>query len=248
MLYIYYGTDIEKARGKVRATIEGMLAKNPDALSLRVTLENFEDFDLTELVQAQALFKNEYIVLLDNLLAEEVSQDVVTQFLKEIAESSNIFFLLEEKIDAKTLKKLEKVAKKVQYFELKAQSSKLKASFNTFSLADAFGEKNKKKLWTLYSKAKFAGVSDEEIHGVLFWMAKSMLLAVNASAAHSTSSGQASEAGMKPFVFNKAKRFASNRGREELVNLVNELVVLPHESRRKSLPLAISLEKFILSC
>ena len=241
MLYVYYGGDISSARAKLRATIENMLMKNPDALSLRITEENFAEHSLAELVQAQALFKNEYIVFLDSVLSSEYD---VLEFMDEIAESSNIFFILEEKIDAKILKKLENKAVKIQKFEVIKEvkeevRGKSGSSFNAFTLADALGEANRKKLWILYCKAKFSGVSDEEIHGVFFWMAKSMLLAINA--------GNAEDVGMKPFVFSKAKRFASNRSKQELTNLVNILAVLPHESRRNSIPLSISLEKFILS-
>ncbi len=239
MLYIYYGSNVQKARAKVRATTHRMLAKNPNALSLRITDENFADFDLAELVQAQALFKNEYIVFLDNLLVEDLAHASILKFLTEIAESSNIFFILEENIDAKILEKLENVAKNIQKFEITTKQQSKTHTFNIFSLADALGDGNKKKLWILFCKAKFAGVSSEEIHGVLFWVVKSMLLTFNIKSAE--------EAGMKPFVFSKANRFATKRTKQELATLIDELIKIPHESRRNNIPLNIGIERFILS-
>lgn len=250
MLYVYHGDPLE-ARAKVRVTIESLLKKNPDALSMRITEENFAEFSLLELVTAQALFKNEYIVLLDNLLVEEETKDRVLEFIKEIGKSANIFFLLEEKIDAKALKKLEKYANKIKRVvprdSLKRSAATGKGvswdTRSTFALADALGEGNKKKLWQLFWAAKYAGISDEEIQGVLFWIAKAMFLARRAP---STSSGQAAGTGLKPFVFSKAKRFADKKSEKQLHDILNTLVRLPHESRRSSTPLAISLEQFIL--
>lgn len=248
MLYVYCG-DNKEARAKVMATINSLLTKNPDALSLHITSENFKEFSLPELVVAQALFKNEYIVFLDNLLEEGEAKELVLEFIKEIGESTNIFFLLEEKVDTKTLKKLDKHAQKVQKFKMSktapqgvhsSRSFKYSEKFNTFALADALGEGNKKKLWQLFWAAKHSGVSDEEIQGVFFWMAKIMFLTSRAKGV--------AESGLRPFVFNKAKRFANKKSEKELLNTFNTLVKLPHKSRRTRTPLVIGLEQFILRC
>jgi len=238
MLYVYYGEDVNSARLKSSVTIDALRAKSPDALYIRVTEENYEEFDFSELVSAQALFKNEYIVLLDGLLQDELTQSEVLNFVKDFAESSNLFFILDSKIKSPTLKKLEKYAAKIQKFE-KIKSSVKKEVFNSFSLTDAFAEHNKKKLWTLFWEAKSHGVSDEEIHGLFFWIVKSMILATNASSAES--------AGLKPFVFNKSRTFARNFSNSDLKKLSKDLTALPHESRRRGLPLGVSLEKLILS-
>ncbi len=238
MLYVYYG-DVLDARKKVRVTIDNLLSKNSDVFFLRITDENCAEYSFAELTESQALFKNKYVVLLDNLLAATEMRDVLLDFLQEVAESENIFFILEEKIDTKTLKKLEKHAAKITDVAGSSAAGKaVEKRLNTFALADALGEGNRQKLWTLYCEAKLAGISDEEVQGVLFWSAKTMYLA--------RKSGSATFAGLKPFVFNKAKRFASKKTVKQLQSNLNCILQMPHEARRKGVPLPIMLEQFIL--
>jgi len=238
MLYVYYGEDVDTARKKVQATVASMLAKNPDALYFRVTSDTLDSYDFEELTQSQGLFKSEYIVVLDTLLSGKEKNEVVLENIKQIAESPHPFFLLDGKLLAPVRKKLEKHAEKVHEFEFK---NKPKAeSFNIFSLTDALGEKNVKKLWTLFREAKYSGASDEEIHGILFWMFKSLSLAAQSSTAE--------QAGMKSYPFNKAKGFLKNFGSVELLNTyVAQFALLPQHSRRRGVVLEIELERFILA-
>ena len=82
------------------------------------------------------------------------------------------------------------------------------------------------------------GASPEEIQGILFWMLKSMALA--------TKSKTAKEAGLKPFVFNKARTFAGNYTLLELETRIRTLSTLPQHARRENTPLEVRLERFIL--
>ena len=96
-----------------------------------------------------------------------------------------------------------------------------------------------KDAWVLLQKALDTGGVPEEIHGMLFWQVKSMILAV--------SSKTAGEAGLNPFVFRKSLSFAKNFTEEELKNLSARLVSIYHDARRGGDELAIALEKFVLS-
>jgi len=238
MLYAYYGEDVDAARKKVQATVGSMLAKNPEAMYFRITSDALHQYDFDELTGSQGLFKNEYIVVLDTLLDSKENEERVLSNLEKIAAASHPFFILDKKLLAPVRKKLEKHATQVQEFEL-AKKTKEEA-FNTFSLTDALGEKNVKKLWTLFREAKHHGVSDEEIHGILFWMFKSLSLASQSSTAE--------EAGMKPYPFNKAKGFLKNFSSLEKLNMyLAEFAMLPQKARRRSVLLEIELEQFILS-
>ena len=144
----------------------------------------------------------------------------------------------EEKLDKQTLSAFKKHTEKVQSFIL-PQKIQTTAAFNMFSLSDALGERDKKRLWVLYQKGKFNGVSPEEAHGILFWGVKSIHLAHGAQ--------NAEEAELNPFVFKKVARFASNYTTAELDRLSMSLIALYHSARRGMIPLDIALERFILS-
>lgn len=238
MLYVYYGDDAHTSRGKVRATIAKLLSKSPDALYFRITADDIALHDFEELTASQALFKSEYIVFLDMVFDAKDGEEIVLGNLEKIAQAPHPFFLLTSKLTAPLKKKLEKHAEKM--FEFKSAVKKVEPSFNTFSLTDALGERDIKKLWALFREAKQHNIADEEIHGILFWMLKSIVLAGNMSTPE--------EAGMKPYPFTKAKNSLKNFSSLEYVEkLLCTFALLPQNARRKNIPLEIELERFILS-
>jgi DNA polymerase III delta subunit len=235
MLYFIHGTDIKKVVEKAHGLVNAMLVKKPNASLFKISTDNWSEETLQELLVSQALFENKYIVELSRLIDREDVKESVVDSLKEIQESENIFIWLEEEVDSKTLSKIEKFAEKVQQFDAKKEFKKVE--FNIFSLADALGNRDKKKLWMLYQDAKkFFAV--EEIHGTLFWQAKSMLI--------STKTKSATESGLKPFVYTKSLKMAKNFSPEELLNLSSKLISISHDSRRGIHDFDIALEKFCL--
>lgn len=240
MLYVYYGDDIDMARKKVRATVSTMRARNPDALYFRITGDTLREYDVNELTGSQALFKSEYIVVFDRVLESKEGKEILLAHLETIASSIHPFFVLDTKLSARVRTMLEKHAATMQEFTVRGTAPRHEHVFNTFSLTDALAAHDTKKLWVLFREAKYHGVSDEEIHGVLFWMYKSMLLA-----AHSTSP---EEAGMKPYPYRKAKRGAQRAASSDTVReKLAELALLPQRARRRGVPLEVALERFILS-
>ena len=192
---------------------------------------------MDELAGSQGLFNNSYIVYCTNFFENKEAKEVFVDRLEEISASPNIFIVLEGDIDKKTLLAVTDWAEKVQSFD-KLRTGK-KPDFNIFSLTDAFGRRDKKNLWVLFQKAVASGAVPEEIHGILFWQLKSMLVA-----AHSTSSGQA---GVAPFVFTKAKSFLKNYTDEELKKLSSKFVTLYHDAHRGIHDFEIALERLILT-
>jgi len=67
----------------------------------------------------------------------------------------------------------------------------------------------------LYQKAKLNNVSDEEVHGILFWQIKNMLLSFDAK--------DAEAAGLNDFVFRKSLGFTKNYSYNELKKLLRDL-------------------------
>jgi len=237
MLYTYYGKDIDTARAKVQATVAKMLAKSPEALYFRITSDNLSEYDFDELTGSQSLFKSEYIVVLDTLFETKEGEVILLENLKKIQEAPHPFFLLENTLRSVTKKKIEKASDKMQEFE---GNKEINNTFNTFSLTDALGVRDVQKLWTLFREAKQNKISDEEIHGILFWALKSILFAIETKSAD--------EAGMKPYPYKKAKQFATHfSSTEKLKKQIAKFVLLPQEAHHANISLDIFLERFILS-
>jgi DNA polymerase III delta subunit len=240
MIYLIYGNKDEEIREKVRSIVATQVHKKPDALQFRVTRDNWKDTSLDELLGGQGLFVQKYIVVFDHLLrekGEDEREETLLKRLTDFAESEHFFIFVEGDLTKEILKKFEKKAEKIQ--ELSFAEKKLKEKFNIFSLADALGGRNKKSLWVLYQEAIMAGVVPEEIHPILFWQLRAMLA--------SSQSRSALEAGLSPYVYSKASRFADNFSNEELRNLSSKLVTLYHDTRRGLVEFDTEMEKFILA-
>lgn len=218
MIYFFHGTDTDKARMKVHELISSLRKKKPDAAFFSINSENFNLAQLQEYIGGQGLFSNKYIVFLDRLCEKkEVKADFINA-LKEISESENIFIILEGKIDKATSAKIEKKSEKVVAFDLK-EIEKKEEDLNVFELANALGRKDKKELWMLYRGYVDKGNAPEELHGILFWKAKTMLLAGG--------NGYWKQ--------------------EELLSFIDGLITVYHESRRGTHELETGLEAFLLN-
>ncbi len=237
MLYLIHGTDIETARAKARALFEALRQKKPDASAGTLSAEQVTFERLDELTQTQGLFENRQIIFMDRTLENKDMRDVVLERIDALAESPNIFIFSEGKLTKEVLKKFEKRAEKVQEYEAK-EASKAKQDGGFFALADALGSRDKKSLWVLFRDAMDKGAAPEEIHGILFWQAKSLALAERTR--------DAAEAGLNPFVYGKAKRHSSNFREGEVDSLVSRLVHLYHRAHRGQEDFEVSLEKLIL--
>ena len=239
MLYLFYGEDGDKSRAKVQKLTESLLKKKPDAELFRLEDDTLTAAALEQCTESQGLFAKKFIVVLDHTFSNSDSKDEVLGSIQAIAESPNIFILLEGKIDKRTLTKLEKHAEKSQVADETKKKGAKRDAFNVFTLTDALGRRDRNKLWALYQTALGEGKVPEELHGLLFWQVKSMLLA----ASHRT----AAAAGLKPFVYTKAKRFTENYSGKELQALSNGMVRTYHEARRGEYDLATGLERLILA-
>ena len=237
MIYIIYGSDQKKASAAFSKLIDRLVERKPDASLVRVQNETFSNEELDELVGGQGLFEQKCIVAARGLLSNKDLRDVLVKRMKEIAASENIFIFLEEVLDAKSKKAFEKHAEKIQHTE--AKEIRTKDRYNIFSLGEVLGQRDRTHLWTKIQEARLAGITSEEVHRILLWQTKSMLLACCTK--------DALEAEMKPFPYNKAKSLAKNFSENELRKLSWELVALFHIVRRGELDFDIALERFVLS-
>lgn len=235
MLYLFYGTDETKTRAKVQDTVAALLKREPNASHVHFNEETFTQELLLEHLGGQGLFAGRVLVVLDHILGDKDKKEEFLEQLKDIKTSENIFILLEGKLDKKTANRLENQSEKTQEFSLKPTTSNLKPSFSIFKLTDALGNRSRKKAWVEYQRALRSGSRPEEIHGMLFWQTKSMLLVA-----------QKATSGLKPFVVSKSKSFLNNWTEDELKKLSSNLVSIYHNSRRGGPELEIAIEQLVL--
>lgn len=232
MLYIFYGSNRKVIHDKAMSLVTQLRERKPDATYTSLPAEDGVVEKITEFADNQGLFKNKNLVFCSGL--SSVAKNF-TSLSKILTESPNVFVLAEEKLDAKTITALKKIGAKIS--EHNKEDSKI--PFKIFTLGDAFGRRNKKELWALFLKAIEEGISAEEIHGVLFWQLKSMVVARGAETPE--------KAGLHPFVFKKSLSFAKNFTESELKSLSSKMVKFYHDARRGGTELELAIEKFILS-
>lgn len=218
MIYFYHGTDTEKARIKAYELVDSLRKKKPDASFFKIDTEHFDISILEEYIGGQGLFVSKNIVLLDRLCEKKEVKEQFLDKLKEIKESENIFIILEGKIDKATATKIEKKSEKFINFDTTLKIEK-KDELNIFEIANALARKNKKEIWVLYRQLIDSGKVPEEIHGVLFWKAKTMLLAGG----------------------------TYNWKKEELLDFLDKLITVYHEARRGNGELESGVEGIVLS-
>ncbi len=236
MMYLLYGSDEKASREKLGTLIGSLREKRPDAEYLRITEEEYTLSSVLEYTMRQGLFEKKSIVLLDRILQNKEARESITHSLQEIAHSENVFIFFEGTLDLKTVADMKKFAVKVQEFG--KTLGRTYAPQSIFSLADAFGRKDKKTTWVLYTQAIAHGVAAEEIHAVLLWQIKSMILA-------SVSTG-AESAGLSPFVFTKSKAYARKYERKDLRELFRRFLIVYHDARRGLADVETMLELEIL--
>ncbi len=245
MIYFYYGTDIDSAKKKANITIDSLLLKKPNATLIKISEEDVSAERIGELASGQALFASKYIVFFYKTFENKENKEIILKNIKEIGTSENIFIFAEGKMDKAGLAKVEKIAEKIQEFvksekplNKKQKLAAIGEKVDFFEFTDALGRRDKKGLWVLYQDALAEQVPAEEVHGMFFWQAKSMLLGklyMNAN-----------EAGMKSYPFQKACEYAKNYKDGEIENILEKLVTMYHEAHRGNMDFFVALEKFIL--
>ncbi len=237
MIYLLYGTDSQKSRNKLHDLVTSLVKKKPDASHIRLNDETFSDASLEENISGVGLFSQKTIVEMDNVFRNKDAKVSLLERLKDIAQSENIFVILEGELTKAELTKFEKHSEKVQEFSLQEETPKAK-DFNVFSLTDALGKRDRKHLWVLFMKARAHDIAPEEIHGILFWQIKAMLATMQ--------SKSPKEAGLNPFVYQKSGGFLRNFTPQEIQDTSVKLIELYHNARRGIVDFDRGLERFIL--
>lgn len=235
MLYVIYGTDREKGRKRFQTLREKLrgVCSNEITVAEGEATEGFLDTS----VSSRGLFGETTLFVIDGILEKKAEQEIIASHAKALAASPNHFLIFEPTLDKNAVAEIVEHATEAE--EHVGKKLDTRPAFNIFSLGDALGMRNKKDLWVLYEQAIGAGLEPEEICGTLFWAVKNIALMKNAK--------QGDDAGLNPFVAKKSRGFAVNYTTEEIAGLSHSLSSIYHEAHRGGEPMAIALEKFILS-
>jgi DNA polymerase III delta subunit len=168
MLYLYLGTDREKARAKMNAAIAKAANK---AEIVRIT-DVHTLADLKAALQGGGMFGGKRVLVFEGVCVNPDLCDVFLVELEMLSQLDDPVFIYEEKPLADLRKKLEKHAETVEKFD----APKKERDASIFAMANALRRKDKKALWIAYMREIAKGSAPEAIHGVLFWSAKDMFL------------------------------------------------------------------------
>lgn len=235
MFYLVTGTDHIKTNAYIHKLLDVLKSKRPDALVYDHDKESITQRELEHLVHSQGLFEQKHIVVLRRVMEDKELGGFILEHLKDIEESQNVFLLYEESLHAARKKKMTPYTQGTKDFSRKAVNN----SYADFALADACGARNTALAWKEYVRQVKEGKVSEELHGMLFWQYKTILLASSAKSAQ--------EAGLKPFVYTKAKKFVAQYSQEEIVSVLENLVRMYHEAHRGNTVFEHELEKFTLN-
>lgn len=230
MLYVFYGTDYEAINKQKRSVI----AEAGEAEVFSYDSDEVTTDAIDEHTESQGLFSAKSIVVLEDVCADKEVKDHLFDSLEELVESPNLFILKETELKKGDIKKLKKHADKLEEFsagEVKGDDYKI------FSLTDALGARDTKRLWVEYRKA-LTKEPIERIYPMLHWQIKNMMLAKQTSSAK--------EAGMSAYPYKKATQFAGNFSEGELKKLSRRLVTIYHEGRLGEYDMEAEMERCLL--
>lgn len=232
MLKVWCGNDTIKVR---QAALAEVMEKEAAGATVSfIDSDTYTPGILTNAAGAASLFGGEELYVLDTPSSQKDFLDEVTLALPTLAESGNTFVVIEGSLLAPAKKPYQKYADSFE--EIKTAAGE---RFNTFAMADALSNKDKKSLWLLLQQAKAEGLSEEEIIGVLWWQLKTLRLAAVTKSA--------SEAGLKDFPYNKAKRSLSKFKDGELETLSHRLLTVYHQGHAGEKDIDLALEEWTLT-
>ncbi len=236
MIYFLHGTDTHTSRSRMHDILQNLYAKRPQSEVFKLTTENWSESQFDELVASFGLFEKKYIVVLDFLLSNKDIREYIAPRLSSMQEAEHWFVILDGKLDATLIKKIEQVSYKTQIFEKKEIK---KDSPIIFSITDKLYTRDKKRLWVCLVDLMNQGIPVEEIHGVIFWAVKNMILASRTESQK--------ESGLAPFPYSKALSGSRNFKLAELQKMSVDLVDMVHRVRTGEGDMEVMLEKWALT-
>jgi DNA polymerase III delta subunit len=235
MIYLFYGGDGERARGKWRKVIAAFATKHPSGEIFRFDAEHFAPAELEELALGAGLFGEKRLVAADRLLENKEAAAFFLDQLARLVASETVFVFLEATLSKEVATAAERAGAKLEAFAGEARDGV--RAFNIFSLTDALSRRDRRELWLRFQEALAAGFSEEDIFWKFVWWVKSLLVFAKA---------EKPPAEMKPFVVQKNREALRHYQTTDLENLSEQLVALWHDARRGERDFELGLERLVL--
>lgn len=227
MLHLFVGIDTARAKTEARRRATGA--------ETVVFGEGGESFERAlEFLGTRGLFASAVVLIIDQPLETAEGRALIEEHAAFLQESSAEVFVVEASLTAEQ-KKL--FPRGVTFEKFGGATEKAERPM-PFGLSDAFMRGDRKAAWIEFRKLITAGASAEELHGTLSWAARSAIVAAKTK--------NAEEAGLKPFVYTKSKRFAEKLGIVRVEELSRALVRTYHQARMGNGSLELKLEQLIL--
>lgn len=231
MIYLFYGTDVEKVRAKAFEWVAAARKKEPNLAYVRLAREELTSAALEDAALSGGLFVKRLLILLDDPFpsarasSDENDEDtelghpmskLLDDHIDVLAASDNAIVILAPKLSAIKAKKLAAKAKIEYAFDATAAREDARG-FNS-SLVNALAAHSRDALWLEINRALAMGDAPEMLHGLLHWKARDLMEKGNRA--------------WKP---------------QESRQLSLDLIELLQSSRRGGLDLSLALERFALS-
>lgn len=231
MIYLFYGTDVEKVRTKAFEWVAKAQEKEPNLAYVRLAREELTAAALEDAALSGGLFVKRLLILIDDPFpaaratdSEDddlmdircPSESVFEDHIEALAASDNAIVILAPKLAAGKAKKVAAKAK-VEY-KFDAPITRETARGFNGNLVNALAARSRENLWLEVNRALTAGDAPEMLHGLLHWKARDLM-----------------EKGSRSWKPQEARRLSL------------DLIELLQASRRGGLDLSLALEKFALS-
>lgn len=232
MYSVFFGTNTVATRQAARQAAARVVGDTGATLTV-LDADSYRPGVVADALGSTSLFGEPQCYLIDTPSSDEVFAEEVGARLKELSESTHQFFIIEGALLAPQKKRYEKYAARME--EAKAAAAE---RYNVFALADSLAKRDKKTLWVQLMEVRALGIPAEEVIGILWWQVKSMLLAQKTTSA--------TEAGMKDFTYQKAKRALQGFKPGELERLAETLLLAYHDGHSGVRDIDTALEGWVL--
>lgn len=232
MLYVFFGSDTEAVRRAGYAKLDDLRSAYPEVAINKLDSAEYQIGQLASLSATTSLFGGVEAYLIDT---PEENLDYKGELLLngEILASSPAHFIV--MTGSLLVAEKKALASALELEEFKSTGTE---RFDAFKLADALARRDKRGLWVLLQDARQANLATEEIIGVLWWQLKTLRLALITKTA--------TEAGVKDFPYNKAKKSLVNFKPGEVAKLSNSLLKLYHDGHAGKREIDLALEEWVL--
>ena len=169
MLYIYKGDNRQTLRNKLDRLLNALINKSADAEIVRITEDEIDNVDIVNLLATQGLFKENFIILFDNVHKYLANNK---QLLQKMDKAEHICIIYADRELENFDRSFDKYAKQVISCNNQQMQKKV---INNFAIANAVKSGNRVKAWYELNQLRELEQAPEAVLGIIFWAVKDML-------------------------------------------------------------------------